>query len=103
MTTETKTFIQLSDIIALCFKCKHDDCGASLHLTTNQMKKGALTKCPNCGRGWTDVRSGITLSENEAEFIKFAEAVEYMKRLTGEGTVFDFSLTVQINNPQSRP
>jgi hypothetical protein len=55
MTTQTKTFIEPSDILARKFTC--DDCGCTLSvpvtrdLSRNE-EKGKLDKCPMCRRFW---------------------------------------------------
>jgi hypothetical protein len=62
MTTQTKTFIELADIIGLQLTCKQ--CGCSLAMetakdngTVNNLladNNTVLTKCPTCGHAWTE-------------------------------------------------
>src|ERR1700728_202448 len=55
MTTQTQTFIELSDILTLKFTC--DDCGCTLSvpvtrdLSKNE-EKGKLDVCPMCRTAW---------------------------------------------------
>ena len=56
MTTQTQTFIELSDILTLKFTC--DDCGCTLSIpvTRDLSKKEEMDKlatCPMCRRFWT--------------------------------------------------
>ena len=55
MTTQTKTFIEPSDILALKFTC--DDCGCTLSVPVTRdlskpEEKGKLDNCPMCRRFW---------------------------------------------------
>jgi hypothetical protein len=60
MTTQTKTFIELSDIIGLRLECK--SCGCSLALGSTKgretvdsllsMGNKTLLNCPTCGAAW---------------------------------------------------
>ena len=64
MTSETKRFIELSDIIGLRLKCSSCEC--SLLLDTQKeggpidnlmaSNNATLSKCPTCGEGWTQFR-----------------------------------------------
>ena len=59
MTTDTKKFIEFSDIIGLRLHCKNEKCGTSLLINGSNMESladqhnTALTECPVCGAGWT--------------------------------------------------
>ena len=55
MTTQTKTFIELSDILTLKFTC--DDCGCTLSIPVSRdlsksEEKNKLDTCPMCRLPW---------------------------------------------------
>jgi hypothetical protein len=54
MTTQTKKFIEIADIVGLRFECKNPECGASLTLTILEAinRNSPLKECPNCGKQW---------------------------------------------------
>jgi hypothetical protein len=68
MTTDTKKFIEFSDIIGLRLHCKNAKCGTSLLVNDSNMESLAdqhsmtLARCPLCGTGWT------VPSRNEGNF-----------------------------------
>jgi hypothetical protein len=59
MTTDTKKFIEFSDIIGLRLHCKNEKCGTSLLINDSNIASLAadhsmtLARCPLCGNGWT--------------------------------------------------
>jgi len=54
MTSQTKKFIEVADIIGLRFECRNEHCGASLTLTMLEAinRNSPLKECPNCGKQW---------------------------------------------------
>jgi hypothetical protein len=59
MTVQTKHFIELTDLVALRFTCKHCEATLSLPLSDIKLSTGEnspinmfLGNCPSCGRGW---------------------------------------------------
>jgi hypothetical protein len=58
MTTDTKKFIEFSDIIGLRLRCKNEKCNTSLLINDANMASladehnTALRACPLCGCGW---------------------------------------------------
>jgi len=51
MTSQTKHYIELPDILAIRFECK--DCGSAVSLPISpNMSFSRLSTCPNCGRSW---------------------------------------------------
>jgi len=61
MTSQTKKFIEFSDILSVRFRCKRQDCGAELSLPLQSKFSGyrGADKCPNCGADWLVVTTGI--------------------------------------------
>jgi hypothetical protein len=59
MTTDTKRFIEFSDIVGLRLHCKNPKCGTSLLINEGNIASLAdqhnttLTRCPLCESGWT--------------------------------------------------
>lgn len=59
MTTDTKKFIEFSDIVGLRLHCKNSKCGTSLLIndaniaSLAEQHNLALSRCPLCGAGWT--------------------------------------------------
>ena len=68
MTTQTKKFIEIADIIGLRFECKNEECRANLWLPLIEdiNRTHPLQKCPNCGKAWTQLGD----STYELEFKK---------------------------------
>jgi hypothetical protein len=100
MTSETKHFIQLSDIVALCFTCKH--CGISLHLGLDKFQPGVLHNCPNCHRDWAAVRMDTPgIGRNyESNFSQFVGAIHDLEKLTGDTSPVGFGVSLEIKQPQ---
>lgn len=86
MTIQTKTFIELSDIIGLRLECK--SCGCSLLIETEQdsgtinnlmaANNSVLTKCPTCSHEWAQT-SRERLADSEAK--EFFRALQTLKKL----------------------
>jgi hypothetical protein len=55
MTSQTKKFIEISDMVGLRFDCKNPECGVSLSLPMQQgvSRTDTLQRCPHCGTPWT--------------------------------------------------
>jgi hypothetical protein len=51
MTSQTKYFIDVSDIIALRFECKHCHATTSLPISSD-IRIESLRACPNCNEPW---------------------------------------------------
>ena len=54
MTSQTRKFIEIADIVGLRFECKNEQCGASLSLPFHQgiNRTDTLERCPHCGKQW---------------------------------------------------
>jgi hypothetical protein len=59
MTTQTKRFIELQDVLGLRFECK--ECHASLSLPlTKDLNASRLRTCPHCNNPWLSMMAGPT-------------------------------------------
>jgi hypothetical protein len=82
MTTQTKTFIELSDIIGLRLECKA--CGCSLALGSGKgqeiidsmlsIRNNTLLNCPTCGAAWMQ-----TLDPNRSADTALKELVRKLR------------------------
>lgn len=102
MTTQTKKFIELSDILALRFECK--ECHSELLVSSLQdiskrNEQGKLSNCPVCRRPWASI-SGSTCELTIAEFLTSLNRLRGMIG-THEGAFpAGFSLTVEIEGKE---
>jgi len=97
MTSQTKYFIELSDIVSLCFKCGNEKCGAiltlPLPLTRNVEEDHALAKCPVCKRSWA-VLDGGPGGVNVSYEPLIKEFVDGINKVSGAR--FGFSLRMEL-------
>ena len=56
MTSQTKHYIEASDILSVRCDCK--ECGASLSLPLTVNLAESLFKCPNCKKPWVRFEGG---------------------------------------------
>jgi uncharacterized paraquat-inducible protein A len=106
MTSQTKHYIQLSDILAVRFECK--ECGAAVSLPISmKINFSRISVCPNCGNPWatimqTSLESDLKLTA-DAIFRATALLTQHQKILEGAGFK-GFSLAlevVQLSDPVS--
>ena len=97
MTTQTKKFIELSDILALRFECKK--CGSELLISSlrdisNRDEQGKLSTYPVCRNPWASV-GGSTCELAIAEFLS---SLNKLRWLIGSQGSFPagFSMTAEI-------
>lgn len=97
MTSEVKSYIDLSDILKMRFECT--DCHAGLELDLEKVKEKSLWKCPNCGFQWTAIPNpGGDFNIHEQAFISLATLIRDIDK-SFEKTPFGFRIKLQINNP----
>ncbi len=75
VTSQTKQFIEMGDILSLRCDCK--ECGASLSLPIGFGLAKSLLSCPKCRKPWLQFEGGtyqITVDD-------FAKRVEELKQL----------------------
>ena len=75
MTTQTRKFIELADIIGMRFDCRK--CRTSLSLPMEK-SPNPPSQCPNCRCDWTAMPDG---SDGKEEFEMLARAIATVARL----------------------
>ena len=97
MTSQTKRYIELPDILALHFMCSH--CGANLSVwMMNEIRLDALHQCPNCREPWTYLQGGATLDALLKRFVETFNAM--VKNLEGNHFPgFKLSLELRDDSP----
>ena len=97
MTSEVKSFIELSDILRFRFECT--ECKASLELELEDVKSGRLMQCPSCRINWAVLNAGPGAQvSHEATFVNLAKAIREIDK-SFEKAPFGFRLKLQIKNP----
>jgi hypothetical protein len=102
MTSQTKHFIELSDIVSLQLKCRNPNCNTSLLVGLDKAEGNlssllaidnqVLAQCPGCGREWMGggPQGGMTF---ESEIKKMLRQMSDVKRLDQH---FGCSMTFEI-------
>jgi hypothetical protein len=75
MTTQTRKFIELADILGMRFDCKK--CHASLSLPPENSPRPPRD-CPNCGSNWTEMPDG---NDHKDDFKVLVDAIAAVSRL----------------------
>jgi len=98
VTSQTKHYIELSDILTLRFDCKNPKCGASLTASVRDFRQNALNYCPLCKEGWALI-NGTTC---EAAIGDFIDAFRKLERMLGSSRDFPagFNLRIEIKEPE---
>jgi hypothetical protein len=82
MTSQTKHFIELSDLVALRFQCKKEDCGATFTLPLSRaLNTKKLAMCPHCERPWLNIAIGEV---GERAIWEFAKSLTELARVMNE-------------------
>ena len=100
MTSQTKHFIELSDIVGLRLQCRNEKCDTSLLLGLDKeagnlssliaLDNNVLTMCPGCGSAW--MGDGLRMTF-DSEIKKFLRLMGEVKRLEPK---FGCSMTFEI-------
>jgi hypothetical protein len=98
MTSQSKRFIELTDILALNFVCK--DCGAAISVSPKEYlhrkQHGTISDCPICRRSWAQVDNASC----ELTVEHFVQALEKLAFTLGtQDCAFPagFSLTLEVS------
>jgi ribosomal protein S27AE len=98
MTTQTKTFIELSDILSVRVEC--GKCHSTVTIPIDRkMSFSGMGHCPNCGEAW--LQAGPTTKEPEMKacFEMIRATADILKNWQETLTVMQskgFSLTLEI-------
>lgn len=86
MTSQTKKFIDVVDLLAICFECK---CGSTVVTPISDYKEMPAT-CSNCGHQFADLANSATQEVFENVITTLERA-----RQAAEGRGFRFSLEIK--------
>jgi Zn-finger nucleic acid-binding protein len=94
MTSQTKRYIELPDVLALRFVCSR--CGANLSVSMmKEIRLDALHSCPNCREPWTYMQGGAALDGLLKQFVESFNVI--VKNL--ESNHFPgFKLTIELRD-----
>ena len=87
MTTQTRHFIELSDILGIQLECKNPKCGISLLaqgetlLSLADPQNTTFSKCPTCETPWTVPDSYPIQMGYDTEIKKFLRMIEKMRNI----------------------
>jgi len=89
MTSQTKVFVEPSDITALRFECTR--CGATLSLALSyEIDVKKLRACPNCDKPWTMLREGNTIE------LAIKEVIDSVRKLTAALNGFPLGCSLRL-------
>jgi hypothetical protein len=99
MTSQTKYYVELSDILALRCECKR--CNSTISLPFAQMMRTeSLYNCPNCNESWTVFNHGQMGGSLDKPIRAFMEslkqlddALHHRSELSGDG---GFLLSLEV-------
>lgn len=97
MTSQTKQYIELSDVLALRFDCKNPKCGASLSASARDFRQNALNVCPMCKESWARVNE----TSCELAIGEFIEAFRRLERMLSSDGGFPTGFTLKIEIKES--
>ena len=102
MTTQTKKFIEPSDILALRFECK--SCGSELLISSlrdisKREEYGKLNDCPVCCKPWASI-GGSTCEPTIAEFLTALNKLRGMLGTHQGAFPAGFSLMIEIKDKE---
>lgn len=88
MTSQTKLYIEMTDMLALRCDCK--ECGASLSIPLTNTAGNSLLACPKCRKAWARQEGNNTY---ELALNDFGQKVQELKLLT---PMIGFKLFIEI-------
>lgn len=93
MTSQTKKFIEVSDILALRCECRHGKCRTSLTIPVEDVSGREMRLCPTCKESWAQ------LLESSYESL-ITEFVEKLRKLKEAEKHLGCGLTLEIKDEQ---
>jgi DNA-directed RNA polymerase subunit RPC12/RpoP len=98
MTSRTRHYIDLEDLLGLRFECKN--CGTSVDANLNNISSLPQT-CPNCSQSWmVKPRADMPGGAAYLRISEFVETYKAMKKeLEGEFSDSKFTLSLEVTAP----
>jgi uncharacterized CHY-type Zn-finger protein len=93
MTTQTRHYIEVSDIVAI--RCECNKCHAVLTLPLSKDVGEALLVCPRCGKGWArqeNTTAQLLINEFAQKAEQLASTIPFMG--------LSLSLEVKLDAPE---
>ena len=105
MTSQTRTFIEFSDLIALRLECKECGCSLLADVSTDDgtlsnlvsKNNGALTKCPACNKEWMQLNPATGAFVSEIK--DFLRRMAYLRK---SENAFGCKVSFEIKTPEIR-
>lgn len=94
MTSQTKKYIEFSDILSLCCECKHGNCSTSLSVPLEGVSGKELRYCPKCAESWVDL-GGSSFEQ------LFTELATKIRRIKESQAHLGCAITLEIRDEQS--
>jgi hypothetical protein len=105
MTSQTKKFIELPDLLNLRFQCKH--CQSELLISSShdlaaRKERGRLNECPVCLQPWASV-NGSSCEMTIAEFLDSLNKLRSTLGTQDGAFPAGFTLTIEIKDERPQP
>jgi DNA replicative helicase MCM subunit Mcm2 (Cdc46/Mcm family) len=91
MTTKRRTYIELGDIIAIDYECRH--CGSRCSVPIAKFDR-KVDKCPNCNQDWLPVKAEAKISDEQAVSLFIERLKDVQNRRLGA------TLRLEVNPEQ---
>jgi hypothetical protein len=112
MTSQTKHFIELGDIVGLRLECRNKKCDASLLVRMDSetgnlpsllaIDNGVMATCPACGHAW--MGQGVLTFESEIKkFLRLMHDVKKLDPKFGCSMTFEISPETFETKPETKP
>jgi len=101
MSSQTQYFIELGDVLALRFKCKHCETIVSLPMSAKDKRMEMLGACPNCNEPWLlscNVSIVPAVAELTAALLKLTAIIQERDKSPDTGV----SLMLEVKHDETR-
>ena len=106
MTSQTKKFIEFSDIVGIQLECKYETFGVSLLVSVDALvtlsdpNNTTLVKCPTCGGTWTVPGAHPVQMGYDTKVKEFVRMLAQMRNIEGNlGCSIRFELKDETAKP----
>ena len=98
MTSQTKHFIELSDIVGFRIECENERCRASVCIGMDKaLRTSSLRACPYCNEPWAQLPEGSNIEPTIQKFVdgmvSFQDILRRRKEILGDK---GFSIMLEI-------